>query len=88
MLHPLNIRKHFHVNVGKLGGRLTTLRIFRTREDANKFARQTAAKEAKISGQSFRGGSFGNTSLAFYAIDNKCVEVKKCEEPGYKHRPS
>lgn len=88
MLHPLNVRKHFHVNVGKLGSQLTTSKIFRSREEANKFARQVAVKESKTLNKPFMGGSFGSSSLAFYAVGNRCVKVERCEEPGPKHRPN
>ncbi len=86
MLHPLNVRKHFHVNIGRLGYHHTQSKVFKSREDANAWARETAKKEAKERGVPFKGGSFGSNSLAFYAIADRYVEVKRCEEHGVKHR--
>ena len=86
MLHPLNVRKHFHVNVGKLGRQHTQSKVFKNREDANACARQMAKKESKERGLPFKGGNFGSNSLAFYAIGDRYVEVKRCEEHGTRHR--
>jgi len=85
-MHPLNIRKHFHVNIGKLGLRPAKTKVFKKREDANTYARTLAKKEAKKFGKPFKGGSFGSSSLAFYAIDKNCIEVIRCNESGTKHR--
>ena len=87
MLHPLNVRKHFHVNIGKMGSsHHTQSKVFKSRDDANAWARQMAKKESEQRGKPFKGGSFGSNSLAFYAIADRYVEVKRCEEHGPKHR--
>lgn len=86
-MHPLNIRKHFHVYYGLMGSiaRKKSI-VLRTRDDANVYARKTAKEVSLKTKMPYKGGNFGSSSLAFYAIGSEYVEVVACNESGLRHR--
>lgn len=84
-MHPLNVRRHYHVGRGLIGYGSESVESFTNKDKANAYARECAKNEHKTSGQPYQGGCFGSNGLAYYIVGSvEYVEVKACEKLCFK----
>jgi len=89
-MNPLNIRRHYHLmcNGSLLNKNKNRKTVFSNKKEANKVALNEAKNSSETYGLPYKGGVFGNNSLAFYSIGMITIEIVPCDQIGNDHNPT